>query len=70
MIQIAEYHVGCGIFRIYAGILKPNGTEWKDKTDVTEEAISAVAEYLLMNHKEFHFEVEDKMMILKVEEEE
>lgn len=65
-----KYSVGCGLFGIYAGILKPNGKEWKDKTDVTTEAISAVAEYLLMNHKEFHFEVEDKMMILKVEIEE
>ena len=65
-----KYSVGCGLFGIYAGVLKPNGKEWKDKTDVTTEAISAVAEYLLMFHKEFHFEVEDKMMILKVEEEE
>lgn len=65
-----KYSVGCGYFRIYAGVLKPGGKEWKDKTDVTTEAISAVAEYLLMNHKEFHFEVEDKMMILKVEVEE
>ena len=64
-----KYSIECGIFRIYAGILKKNGTEWKDKTDVTEEAISAVAQYLLMNHKEFRFEVEDKMMILKVVEE-
>lgn len=67
---MAEYHVGCGLFGIYAGILKSNGKEWKDKTDVTTEAVSAVADYLLMNHKEFHFEVEDKMMILKVEIEE
>lgn len=65
-----KYTVGCGLFHIYAGILKKNGTEWKDKTNVTEEAISAVAQYLIMNHKEFHFEVEDKMMVLKVEEEE
>ena len=64
-----KYSVGCGLFGIYAGILKPNGKEWKDKTDVTTEAISAVADYLLMNHKEFRFEVEDKMMILKVVEE-
>lgn len=63
-----KYSVGCGLFGIYAGILKPNGKEWKDKTDVTTEAISAVADYLLINHKEFHFEVEDKMMILKVVE--
>lgn len=65
-----KYSVGCGLFGIYAGVLKSNGKEWKEKTDVTTEAVSAVADYLLMNHKEFHFEVEDKMMILKVEIEE
>ena len=63
-----KYSVGNGIFRIYAGILKKNGTEWKDKTDVTEEAMGAVAQYLLMIHKEFRFVVEDKMMVLKVVE--
>lgn len=63
-----KYSIGCGLFGIYAGILKPNGEEWKDKTDVTEEAMSAVAQYLLMNHKEFRFKVEDKMMVLKVVE--
>lgn len=64
-----KYSIRCGLFRIYAGILKKNGAEWEDKTDVTEEAISEVAQYLLINHKEFRFVVEDKMMILKVVEE-
>ena len=65
-----KYSVGCGLFGIYAGVLKPNGKEWKEKTDVTTEAISAVADYLLINQKEFHFKTKDKMMILKVVEEE
>lgn len=44
---MAEYHVGCGAFGIYAGTLKPNGEEWRNKSDVTDEAISATAQHLL-----------------------
>lgn len=43
---MAEYHVGCGIAGIYAGIIKPNGYEWKTKSNVTNEAIAAVAVYM------------------------
>lgn len=42
-----EYHVSCGMFGIYAGTVKRNGTEWKDKTRVTDEAIEAVRDWLL-----------------------
>lgn len=42
-----EYHVSCGMFGIYAGTVKKNGTEWKDKTRVTDEAIEAVRDWLL-----------------------
>ena len=45
---MAEYHVGCGIADIYAGILKSNGYEWKTQSVVTDEAISAVVTYLYM----------------------
>lgn len=41
---MAEYHVGCGVGAIYAGILKPNGIEWGNKSAVTDEAINAAAE--------------------------
>jgi len=41
-----KYHVGCGAFGIYAGILK-NKEEWKDKSDCTDEAIEAVRDYLV-----------------------
>lgn len=45
---MAEYHVGCGFFGIYAGILKPNKpTEWKGKTECTDEAIEAVRDYMI-----------------------
>lgn len=47
---MAKYHVGYGFAGIYAGILNPKTKDgyqtWKDKSVVTEEAISAVAQHL------------------------
>lgn len=47
---MAEYHVGCGLAGIYAGTLNPKTKDgyqtWRNKSDVTEEAIAAVAQYL------------------------
>lgn len=48
---MAEYHVGCGIAGIYAGTLKPNGIEWRNKTLVTEEALAAVTDYLMLQRE-------------------
>ena len=42
-----EYHVGAGVFEIYAGTLDKSGTKWKSKSVVTEEAIAAVRDYML-----------------------
>lgn len=46
---MAEYHIGCGIAGIYAGTLNQktkNGYQtWRNKSDVTEEAVAAVAQY-------------------------
>ena len=42
-----EYHVGCGMFGIYAGTVKTNGKEWRNKTEVTDEAICAVRDFLM-----------------------
>lgn len=46
---MAEYHIGCGITGIYAGTLnqktKDGYQTWRNKSDVTEEAIAAVAQY-------------------------
>lgn len=42
-----KYHVSCGAFGIYAGTLKANKEEWKDKSDCTDEAIEAVRDYLI-----------------------
>lgn len=42
---MAEYHVGCGAFGIYAGTLNKQKTMWQNKSDVTEEARQAVIQY-------------------------
>jgi hypothetical protein len=43
---MTKYHVGCGIAGIYAGVLK-NNEEWKNKSCCTEEAITAVRDYMV-----------------------
>lgn len=47
---MVEYHIGCGLTGIYAGTLNPKTKDgyqtWRNKSDVTEEAIAAVAQYL------------------------
>ena len=64
-----KYHVGLGVFGIYAGILK-NKEEWKDKSEVTKEAIDSVIGYLLLNKKECRFKYEGKQYVMRVEEQE
>lgn len=47
---MAEYHVNCGMFGIYAGTLNSRNKEiWKDKTECTDEAIVAVRDYMILN---------------------
>lgn len=41
-----KYGIGTGVAGIYAGILK-NKNEFKDKSEVTEQALSSVAIFLL-----------------------
>lgn len=65
---MAEYHVDCGAFDIYAGTLKPNGTEWRNKSNVTDEAISAVAQYLLQHDESIGFTYRNKRYRLVVTE--
>ena len=66
---MAEYHVGCGIFDIYAGTLNKKGDLWRNKSEVTNEALCAVAQYLLTNEKEFHFNFKDNKYVLAIIEE-
>ena len=45
---MAEYHVGCGAFAIYAGTLNSkNKTLWQNKTECTDEALCAVRDYIV-----------------------
>jgi len=45
---MAEYHVGCGAFGIYAGTLNSkNKNLWLNKTECTDEAITAVRDYMV-----------------------
>ena len=67
---MAEYHVGAGLFGIYAGTVNKFGDQWRNKSEVTKEALSASAQYLLENEKEFRFKRKEdgKWFVLKVEE--
>lgn len=53
MKKTSEYHVGVGLFGIYAGTLMPpkegKPTMWRNQSDVTDEAINAVRDYMLDN---------------------
>lgn len=67
---MAEYHVGCGAFAIYAGTLNSrNKSLWQNKSNVTNEATSAVAQYLLQENKVMKFEYRGKKYKLCVAEE-
>lgn len=57
---MAEYHVGCGLFgNVYAGTMAPprkDGLQmWRNKSDVTQEAVEAV-----MGHFITEMERDDK----------
>lgn len=47
---MADYHVSAGVFGIYAGTLMPKKDGkpqmWRNKSDVTDEAICAVRDYM------------------------
>jgi hypothetical protein len=63
-----EYHVGCGITAIYAGVLNKNKDMWLRKSDVTDEAFVAVAQYCIVHNEELTFEYKGKKYILSVSE--
>lgn len=65
---MAEYHVGAGLFGIYAGTLNPKGDTWRNKSEVTREALGAAAQYLMENEKEFRFrrKNDEKWYVMKV----
>lgn len=63
---MAEYHVSCGAFGIYAGIVNKDGTKWKSKTEVTRECLSSAAQYLLEGEKYYGFQINGKKYRLEV----
>ena len=63
-----EYHVGCGITAIYAGVLNKNKDLWLRKSDVTGEAFVAVAQYCIQHNEALIFEYEGKKYKLSVSE--
>lgn len=65
---MAEYHVGCGVFGIYAGVLNKKGDKWLHKSDVTDECISASAQFLLESGKCMTFDYRDKKYVIRVDE--
>lgn len=67
---MAEYHVGCGMTKIYAGTLNKQGNLWTRKSDVTDEAISAVAQFLLEHEEAMNFNYHGKRYRLAVEPQE
>lgn len=63
-----KYHVGCGFFAIYAGILNSKGDMWKDKSNVTDEVLSSSAQYLMGKDISYMFETPDgEKYIMSVE---
>jgi len=67
------YHVGCGITGIFAGTLNKKGDRWLNKSDVTDEAFNAVAQYCLEHDEAMNFNYKGKryrLAVLKVESEE
>lgn len=44
---MADYHVGCGAFEIYAGTLNKNKTMWVNKSEVTDECLKAARDYMV-----------------------
>ena len=67
---MAEYHVGCGITGIFAGTINKTSTRWVNKSDVTDEAISAVAQFLLEHEEALNFNYHGKRYRLAVEPQE
>jgi hypothetical protein len=63
---MADYHVGCGAFAIYAGTLNKGGKLWRTKSEVTEEAINAVAQFLLEQEENVEFQYHNSRYRLAV----
>lgn len=63
-----QYHVGCGLFGIYAGTLNKKGDMWLHKSDVTEEVFNSVAQYCVDHEEAMNFSYKGKRYRLEVNE--
>lgn len=63
---MSEYHVGCGIASIYAGRLNKKGDMWLSKSDVTQEALDSVFDYLYTNKKELRAKIKGKEYVMRI----
>ncbi len=66
---MATYHVGCGATGIFAGILNKKGDMWMNKSEVTDETFTAVAQYCIEHNESMEFEYKGghyKLMVQKV----
>lgn len=64
---MAQYHVGCGLTAIWAGTLNKKGDMWSNKSQVTDEACSAVARWLLQEDKSMTFHYKGELYVLHVD---
>jgi hypothetical protein len=66
---MSDYKVGCSPLtnRIYAGKVLKNGTWGANKKDVTDSAVSAVAEHFLKTGQKLQFTYQGEQYELKVE---
>ena len=65
---MTDYHVGCGITAIFAGTLNKKKDRWLNKSDVTDEAFAAVAQYCIDHNEAMNFNYQGKRYRLSVEE--
>ncbi len=65
---MTNYHVGCGITGIFAGTLNKKGDMWINKSDVTDEAFRAVAQYCVEHNVTMKFDMGGKKYRLEVKE--
>lgn len=63
---MAEYHVACAITGIFAGTLNKRGDMWQNKSDVTNEAFNAVAQYCIEHNEAMEFNYHGERYRLEV----
>ncbi len=66
---MSDFRLGCSPLtsRIYAGRVLKNGTWGANKKDVTDSAVSAVAQQLLQTDEKLIFTYKGEKYVLKVE---